>query len=364
MEDPNRDLRTTCLVVLCVLAVIGALYVGAAFLGPIAIAIVLNALFRPVVRGLKRLGVPVSLAAAIVVLGLIAGVTAIGYGLAAPVRNWISDVPQRFTAAEAKIRRIRAPVQKLSDAANQVERAASGAAAGGSTTAPTTQASVSVESPAPGAPPISMTTRVLGTTTALIGGAAEVLLLLYLLLAADRLFLHKLMRVLDSRRDQRVADEVVHEAESIALRYVLVTAMINLGQAIVITLIMWWLGMPTPMLWGLFTFVLEFVPYLGALVMIILLSGTAIATFDQIGHILLVPACYLIVTTLQNNLVSPYLYGQRLKLNPVAVLVSVIFWWYVWGIPGAFLAVPMMAMLKALTDRSERWRGVAEFLAE
>ena len=124
--------------------------------------------------------------------------------------------------------------------------------------------------------------------------------------------------------------------------------------------------MPTPILWGLFTFVLEFIPYLGATVMIALLAVTAFTRFDGLGHILLAPASYLVITTLQNNVVSPIAYGKGLKLNPVAVLVGVIFWWVIWGTPGAFIAVPILATIKILADRSESeaLKTLGEFLGE
>jgi predicted PurR-regulated permease PerM len=98
--------------------------------------------------------------------------------------------------------------------------------------------------------------------------------------------------------------------------------------------------------------------------MIVLLSVVAFATFDSLGRNLAVPGSYLLVTTLQNNIVSPLAYGDRLKLNPVAVLLGVVFWWYVWGTPGAFLAVPLIATIKIVTCRIDRFAPVGEFLSE
>jgi predicted PurR-regulated permease PerM len=110
--------------------------------------------------------------------------------------------------------------------------------------------------------------------------------------------------------------------------------------------------------------VLEFVPYLGAVVMMVLLTISAVATFDSVGHILAPPAAYLIVTTIQNNIVSPLAYGNGLKLNPVAVLLGVILWWFLWGIPGAFVAVPILAVIKIVSDRVEALKPVGELLGE
>jgi predicted PurR-regulated permease PerM len=116
------------------------------------------------------------------------------------------------------------------------------------------------------------------------------------------------------------------------------------------------------MIWGLLTFALEFVPYLGAATMIVFLGVSAFTVFPDIGHALLIPASYMLIATIQNNLVSPVLYGGKLKLNPVAVLVCVLFWWFLWGVPGAFLAIPITATLKVLSDQVPRLAPVAEFL--
>jgi predicted PurR-regulated permease PerM len=105
------------------------------------------------------------------------------------------------------------------------------------------------------------------------------------------------------------------------------------------------------------------VPYLGAAFMLFLLSVAGLATFQGIGHAALAPLAYLLITTLQNNLVSPLAYGRHLRLNPVAVLVGVMFWWFLWGIPGAFLAVPLVATAKILGDHVRGLSAMGEFLA-
>ena len=94
------------------------------------------------------------------------------------------------------------------------------------------------------------------------------------------------------------------------------------------------------------------------------LAITGFATFDRLGLAVAPPLAYLVITTIQNNVVSPYAYGNRLKLNPVAVLVGVLIWWFLWGIAGAFLAVPIVATIKIVADRVEGMKPVGEFLGE
>jgi predicted PurR-regulated permease PerM len=189
-------------------------------------------------------------------------------------------------------------------------------------------------------------------------------LLLYLLLASRALFLRKLVEVLPVFRDKRTAVQVTEEVQQAVSRYLGATLLINLGQGLVVGLALWGLGMPHPWLWGGLTVLLEFIPDLGAAGMIGLLAATAFSQFDSLGFILLVPGSSLVITTLQNNLVSPFVYGQRLQLNPVAVFVGVLFWWYLWDVAGAFLAVPFFATLKIVAEHVEGLARLATFLGE
>ena len=154
------------------------------------------------------------------------------------------------------------------------------------------------------------------------------------------------------------------DVESAVLHFLVAMASINFGEGVVVTIVMYFLGMPHPWLWGVFTFVLEFVPYLGAAVMVGLLLVTSLTTFDSVAHIVIVPLSYILISTLQSSIVSPMAYGQRLRLNPVAVLLGVLLWWFLWGVPGAFVAVPILAGTKIIADSTENLKPLGEFLGE
>jgi predicted PurR-regulated permease PerM len=132
----------------------------------------------------------------------------------------------------------------------------------------------------------------------------------------------------------------------------------------VIALIFMVLGMPSPMLWGVLTFLLECLPYIGALFMVAAVTVTAFATFEGVGQILLPPLAYIVVSTIQNNLISPFAYGGGLRLNPLVVLVVVIVGWFLWGVAGAFVAVPLLAAVKVFAERSSRDSRLAAILSE
>jgi predicted PurR-regulated permease PerM len=205
---------------------------------------------------------------------------------------------------------------------------------------------------------------VFGVTTELVSELVEVLLLAFFLLAAGSQWREKLGEAVRSPENRRTTVQVVEEMRAVVGRYVIVTALINVGQAVLVALVIWMLGLPSPLLWGMLTFVAEFVPYLGGLVMIGLLLLSGLASGVGLLQTLLAPIAYLVITTLQNNLVSPVAYGRGLRLNPTAILIAVMFWWFLWGVAGAFVAVPILAAIRVLAAHVESLRPVGVFLAE
>ena len=203
-----------------------------------------------------------------------------------------------------------------------------------------------------------------GLTTSLLGAIAEVLLLALFLLAAGDAWEEKLKAAVPSPERAQAILETAGEMRTVVSRYLLVTLAINVGQGIVIALALWALRFPSPALWGALTFVAEFVPYFGGMVMIGLLLVTGLATTPSLVPALLPALVYFAVTSLQNNVVSPVAYGKGLRLNPTAILLSVMAWWALWGVAGAFLAVPILASLRVLASRVDALEGVAVFLGE
>jgi len=319
-------------------------------------ALTFHAVFRPVVRRLERHRVPTPVAAAVVVLGGLGLAVAAGWALSGPVSRWLDRAPESVRAVRAKLHRVGRPLDRLTEAATTV----------------VTPAPAPV--PAPGAAPLpppattpatgSLFARLLAKATSLVTDLVEVTLLLYLMLAGGTLFLRKTIDVLPRSSDKRAAGDVLHRTESIVATYLVITAIMNVGQAILVGLALWAIGMPDPLIWALLTFILEFIPYLGGATMVVLLSIAGVTTFPQLSHALLAPLSYLVITTLQNTALVPYIFGDRLKLNPLSVVLCVLFWWFVWGIPGVFLAIPIAATLKALGDQIPRLAPLGEFLGD
>jgi predicted PurR-regulated permease PerM len=206
--------------------------------------------------------------------------------------------------------------------------------------------------------------RVFGTTQRLVAGSLQVVILLYFLLAAGDLFLQKLVKVLPQLGDKRTAVQIARKAESSISTYLITALALNVGEGIVVAIVLYFLRMPNPALWGAVVALLEFVPYLGALTIVLVLGVAALTAFDSVTHALLIPAAFLAINTVQANFLSPLLLSRRLTLNPVALFVGLAFWWWIWGIPGAFIAVPLMATFKIFCDHIDSLAPIGEFLGQ
>ena len=344
----NADARHVALVGLFVLAVFYTLHLAQAFFLPIVLAILLDFLLSPVVRALRRVGLPEPAGAGLVVLGLVATLALGIYYLARPAADYIALAPQSIEQVREKVESMRGSVAQVTEAAEQVEKATD---VGGD--AP----QVEIKGP-------SLTKQVFGGTTALLSAATVVVFLTYFLLAVGDLFLQKLVAVLPQFKDKRVAVTIIRETEAQISLYLFTTTLINIGVGVVTGAVMYLLGMPNAVLWGVVAMVLNFVPYVGAVANTVLLALAALIAFEDTGRALLVPGSFLALNLIESNLVTPMIYGNRMRLNTVALFIGLVFWWYIWGVAGAILAVPMMAAFKIACDHIESLSPIGEFLGK
>jgi predicted PurR-regulated permease PerM len=345
----RMEVRSIAITGLFVLAVLYTLYFARAFLLPIILAVLLDFLLSPIIRTLKRLRIPEPLGAALVLLTLLGAVGAGAYSLAEPARAWVAKAPESVAKVQSRLRDLRRPVEQVTRTAEQVE-AATEVSKGGAQ-------EVVLRGP-------RLSERLFGTTQSLLTGALETVILLYFLLAAGDLFLQKLIKVLPQLKDKKKAVAIARETEASISTYLLTLAVVNVGLGLAVTLVMLLLKVPNALLWGSLAALAEFIPYVGATVMLGLLTMAGLVTFPTVGHALLVPAGYLAVNVMQANFFSPMVLGHRLTLNPVAILVGLVFWWWIWGVGGAFIAVPLLATFKIFCDHIESLAPIGEFLGK
>jgi predicted PurR-regulated permease PerM len=345
IESPRA--RSVGVTTLTVLALLYTVYFSRPFLLPLTFALLLNFLFSPVVRALARRRIRPPLGAGLVVLALLGGLGLAGYELAGPVQSWAAKAPDTLATAQRKIRKLMRPIERAS---KQMETAAVGVGA-----APAPQVVVR---------PPSTVSRIVGVTQHFFAAALEVVILLYFLLAAGDLFLQKLIKVLPHFNDKVKAVDIARATEAAVSAYLSTALFVNIAEGAVVAGVLWLLDMPNPLLWGALVACLEFVPYIGAFTAVIVLGVAGLTTYDQVGRALLVPGSFLAINLLQANLVTPLLLGHRLTLNPVAIFVGLSFFFWIWGVPGAFLAVPLLATFKIFCDNITSLAAIGEFLGQ
>lgn len=345
----NADARHISLVGLFILAVLYTLHLAQAFILPIVLAILLDFLLSPIVRALRRARIPEPVGAAIVMLGLVGALVVGGWYLSGPAAAWLARAPESLATIEAKLETLRAPVEQVSEAAKQVEEA----------TAVGEEGTPQVEVKGP-----SLISQVFGGTTALLSAATVVFFLTYFLLAVGDLFLQKLVAVLPQFRDKKTAVSIARATEAQISSYLFTATLINAGVGVFTAVVLWLVGMPNPILWGVLAAVLNFVPYVGALTNTVILSLAALLTFESVARALVVPGVFVLINVLEGNLITPLIHGNRMRLNTVAMFIGFVFWWYLWGIPGAIMAVPLTAAIKITCDHIESLAPVGEFLGK
>jgi predicted PurR-regulated permease PerM len=334
----SQDGRSVSLRLLAGIAVAAALYVGQEVFIPIALGLLFTALFRPLVGALARARISAPVSATLIVLGCLGLLGAAGYWVARPLQDWVRQAPQTLAEARGKLDKLRKPIKQVSEAVEKAQQEVTG---GGQKQQQKTSTAA-----ASGGPSISsFLGRVFATTAGILSTLLQTIVIVFLLLATGDLFTRKLALVLP-KPEKGTSEGTVDEAEGVIRRYLLVTVLLAAGQGIIIALVFMVLGMPSPILWGVLTTILECFPYLGALFMVAAVTVTAFATFEGIGHILLAPLAYVVVSTIQNNVVSPFAYGGGLRLNPLVILVVVVVGWFLWGVAGAFVAVPLLAAVR------------------
>jgi predicted PurR-regulated permease PerM len=345
------DIRSFALTGLFILAVFYTMYFMRAVLLPIVLALLLSYLFKPMLRALGRVGIRPAVGAAILLIGMIAIVS---YGvsfLATPAAGWLEKAPYGLQQLQQKLLPLKKPMEQVAKASGEIEKLASPNDA--NAPAPTT---VAVKQN-------RMSDVLYGRTPEFLISTFLLLILLYFLLAYDEVFLSKVIRMMPTLQDKKRAVSIAHEIESHVSRYLLTITLINICLGIVVGTAVGFLGLSNPFMWGVLVALLNFVPYVGALVGIICMTVGAVLSYDSLAYAMVFPAVYLIITAIEGNFITPWVMGRSLTLNPVIILLSLTFWGWMWGIAGVILAVPILAAFKIFCAHIKEMEPIAEFLS-
>ncbi|TIV50619.1 MAG: AI-2E family transporter, partial [Mesorhizobium sp.] len=332
-----------------ILLTVFALYFARAFFMPVILAFLLALTLTPIVRFLRKHGIPDALSATLLVLLSVFFVASAGYLLSGPVIDLInntSSIGQQLTERLAPFKR---PLERAIDISRQLE-------------------ALTETSQEPGVQKVAVASSgILPTAAGNILGAGTSITIVFVLslflLASGTLFYEKIVQSFTSLSQKKRALRVVYDVESEISHYLLTVTVINAGLGTVIGLGLWGLGMPNPLVWGAAAALLNFLPYVGALMTILLVTVIALISFDTISYALLAPAFVLLCDIVEGQFVTPTVVGRRLEINAVAIFIAIAFWSWLWGFVGALMAVPLLVVIKVFCDHFDGLSHVGNFLA-
>jgi predicted PurR-regulated permease PerM len=346
-DENHVEFKSIALKGLFIIALFYTVYFARALILPFILALLLNFLLRPVVRALKKINIPELAGAALVLIALLGSM---GYGmirLSRPAAEWINKAPESLHQIESKVGFLRKPLEGMNHAVEELKRITRMGA----------EKKPEVEIYPPG-----IADAVLTGTREVIVKSSIMFILLYFLLASGDLFLRKLIKLFPKLSKKKQIVKITREVEHHTSRYLYTVTIINIFMGASIGTGMYLIGMPNPVLWGVMAGFLVFLPYFGPLIGISVVTIVAFLTFDGIGRVLLAPGIYLALETIQGQIVTPLVLGLRFTLNPVVIFIWLIFWGWMWGIVGAMLAFPMLAIFKILCDHIQPLAPIGEFL--
>src|SRR5690606_18730695 len=222
-----------------------------------------------------------------------------------------SDAPTHLSRIEAKLKPVKASLESIKAATAKVDAITDGNDDNGAVPVVTKQ---------PGVASLVMT-----STGAALASVAVTMVLLYFLLASGDTYLNKIVEMVPTFRGKRDAVEVARAIEGGVSSYLFTITMINATLGVVEGLAMWALGVPNPALWGLMAAVLNYIPFLGPMIGTVIVGLVALAEFDTVGAAAVVPMVYLGITTLEGNFITPSIFGRSMSLNPVMVIIFLVF---------------------------------------
>ena len=338
------DLNVIYLGGLFFLGLTAALYVTAEIVWPLVFAFMLSLLFKPVQRALARLHVPRLVSAFLIVLAVLGLVVGLGTAVSGPASTWAAKLPDGIPRLVERLRFLEGPLGTLQHFWHQIESFA-GWQEGANSSVGT-----------------SLLAHLFTGTRSFASGFFTTLLFLFFLLVAGEVFLQRLVEIMPRFSSKRQVVDISQQIETDISAYLVTITGMNAAVGIGTAAVMWFTGVGDPMLWGTIAFLLNFVPIIGPLigVVIFILAGALVA--ESIWAAFIPAGLYLVIHLIEGEAVTPILLAKRFTLNPVLVIVSLVFWFWMWGAPGAILSVPMLAVTKIICDRVRPLAAFGHFL--
>ncbi len=314
-----------------------------ALLIPLVLAAFIGLALNPVVATGARLHLPRWLTAMVLVIGLVAGIgTGVGL-LAQPALGWFHGAPSAIRSFVPKFRSLTKPLEAANRATQTLVTGSSSSVA------------------KPPAPSLSISAwDIVSTAPKVLAAVLSVMLLVFFFLVYGDTMLRRLVELTPSFSYKRHAVSIVRSFQSEISRYLLTALSINTCLGAITAGMLWLYGVPDALLWGAVAMFANFIPYVGAIFTTLVLAFVSMLYAKTAELDVFLPALtFAAITIVEGNLITPLIQGRSMRLSPIAILLWLLVWGWLWGIPGALLAVPMLTCAKLICERIRGWEWFA-----
>ncbi len=349
--ERNPQLVTAiCLTVLAIIALCAALWLAKAFLLPIAVALVFSVILGPICSRIEWFWIPRPIAAfmALIIAG---GVAYLAFALIAePASRWMENAPQTIQRAERQLRKLQEPLKPLTDISKEVQSIQIVP----STPTPASRTVVVQEQ--------GLAQSLLASAQIIIAQTGFVFILCYFLLITREEFRIKFIAFQPTLKERVRAARVFRDVSRRVSGYIVTFSIINIVVGTATGLACWQLGLPEPLMWGGLAALFNFIPFLGPVITMALLGLAGLATFDTLPQAAYPVLAFMGISFLEANLITPTIVGRRMTLNPLAIILTVSFWIWMWGPIGGVIGLPLLIMFKVICDHTPPLRVVGALI--
>jgi len=327
-----------------------ALQAGAAFFLPVTAAMVIAIALVPLLEWLERRRVPSQIAALICVLTFLIGANLAIASIIVPATDWLALLPERIS-------RVRSNLGPILDLYTTLQRFIDDTVAAIQRTSPRHMARVALESPN------SLLDLVTTSAPFAIIQMFFSVLVIYFFLSGWTRMRRRTITSRHSFSSAMATARVIQEMVDATSAYLATISAINFAMGCLVALALWWVQMPSPIMWGGLVAILNYIPYLGPMAAALLLALGGMMTFADPWYAIVPALIFVALHLVEANLFTPMMVGRRLTINPLLILVSLSYWGWVWGTTGALLAVPILIIVKTVIDAAGK-PDIAGFLFE
>jgi predicted PurR-regulated permease PerM len=310
-------------------------------------AAVLSLLLRPVMRLLNEgARLPMQVAALLVIALAFVVIAGVPYVIAPPSNDWVAHAPESLAIVKQRLAFLAGPITYLQGALHNIE--------GFGATADSSRVVVERGDALP-------SILFFGTASTLRWFFLTIIILYFMLASGDRM-LRAVIEILPRFKDKRQAVEIASEIQASIGKYLATVLIMNALVGALVGIASALCGLSNPALWGALAFLLNFIPIIGPLMGVAVLFVAGVVALAWPFPALAPALLYVLIHAVEGEVVTPQLLARRFELNPVLVIVSLLFWDALWGLPGALLAVPLLAILKIFADRIEPLKNLGHLI--